>query len=201
MLRSFTGASIRWLIAAWFCLCVAGMAWLWRWENRPGRAADAPASWPASFLSLRSPGTETIVVALHPKCTCTRSTIAELSRLLLRHGGQIHALVLVFAPDSAARDWDFRPTVMAARALPYTRVLLDTDGLAERAFGAHTSGQALLFDATGRLRFAGGLTPSRAVEGDSSWPSALDHVVFAAGDSASRSPVFGCSIDDPAAPR
>jgi hypothetical protein len=61
-----------------------------------------------------------------------------------------------------------------------------------------TSGQVLLYDASGRLRFRGGIRPSRGHEGDNTGRRALEALLL--GDGAApplSTAVFGCPLFHP----
>jgi hypothetical protein len=70
---------------------------------------------------------------------------------------------------------------------------VDDGGAIARSFGALTSGEVLLYDARGALRFAGGITAARGHEGDSEGRDALEASIRGATGQA-RAAVFGCSL-------
>jgi hypothetical protein len=84
--------------------------------------------------------------------------------------------------------------------LPDVAVAIDPDGREARAFGARTSGHVFAYDASGQLRFAGGVTAARGHEGGN---PGLDRLTAALGGwrggDALSSPVFGCPLEDPIA--
>jgi hypothetical protein len=143
----------------------------------------------------RAPGKTTLVMLLHPKCPCSRATLAELARLLGDAGDRIEAFV--FVADLHDGD-DPRTGGLWARAaaIPGVHVALDTDGLVARTLGAHTSGQVVAYAPDGRWVFSGGLTSSRAHEGPSEGQALL---LAGALDGFSRqdtTPVFGCGLSN-----
>jgi hypothetical protein len=73
-------------------------------------------------------------------------------------------------------------------------VVHDADNHEVALFGARTSGQVLIFDKDRRLLFSGGITESRAHEGDN---TNLERAVAAMRSHASKvalTPVYGCSL-------
>lgn len=181
----------------WFGLVVGGFSWLWDYAGTPGEAASAPEQWPASSSLAREPGRPTLAVFLHPRCTCSSATMAELRRLL--HDARIRPTVsLVFAePDGRALDPETSATFAEARTLAGVRVVEDPRGEEARRFGAATSGQVVLYDADGRLAFAGGITPARAHEGDSRGRAALLELLGGHAPASDLTSVYGCPLDDP----
>ncbi len=73
-------------------------------------------------------------------------------------------------------------------------MLADRDGRDARLFDAHTSGQALLYDASGRLVFKGGITASRGGYGQNAGADAILALTAGVVPKRSLTPVFGCSL-------
>lgn len=170
---------MRALVGGWVLLLALGMGALAFHGHQPGEAADAPPVWPADSrlqLARRQP---TLLLFVHPECPCTRASLAELARLLVRCP-ELRATV-VLRPGPAV-------------SLPSGVTAVQDDGLAETArFGAFTSGQVLLYGTDGRLRFAGGITVSRGHEGDNDGADAVARAVTG-GSGLSGGPVFGCGL-------
>jgi hypothetical protein len=83
---------------------------------------------------------------------------------------------------------------VTASSIPGVHVLRDVDGADARRFGAWTSGQTLLYDAQGRLRFSGGITDARGHEGDNAGRASLESILFHGETPAARTSVFGCGL-------
>ena len=177
-----------------------GLVTLWNYENAPGTAASAPATWPDNELIPRPRHRPTLVVLTHPQCSCSRATIAELERLQAHIEHDVDTYVLMLAPSSASRDWVRSPLWRKAAAIPGVTVVADSDGRQAARFGAFTSGQALLYDASGRLVFSGGMTSARGHEGDNAGRSAIERLVRHDGADHASTFVFGCALFAPAAP-
>ena len=104
------------------------------------------------------------------------------------------------APDDGA--WADTPLWAAADHVPGVECLPDPGGAEADRYGAETSGAAVLVDATGRVRFAGGLTPGRGHEGDSPGGLALRSLLTHGNDATPAGPavlprtaaVFGCGL-------
>jgi hypothetical protein len=95
-----------------------------------------------------------------------------------------------------------REMLASAAAIPGVLVHADPGGSLAQRFGARTSGQTLLYSADGRLLFAGGITPLRAHEGDSTGRRRILELVRAGSTDRAESAVYGCSLEDeePTAP-
>lgn len=164
-----------------------------RYENTPGAAFEQIGAWPQHTAVVRAVDGPTLLVFAHPRCPCTRATIAELARLLARTGQPVMTRVLYFAPrgDSAFAATDEWAT---AAAIPGVEVQVDWNGDEARRFGAATSGHAMLFDRTGRQLFSGGITAARGLEGDNAGRSALQDLLAGRAADRAATPVFGCGI-------
>lgn len=197
--------SRRWpravLIAAglpWLCVIGVGVSILWSFENTAGVAAMAPARWPAASRLPPPLERSALVVFLHPQCSCSRATVAELARLMARVRGNVDVHVLVLAEIGMGDAWSKSDLWHAAAAIPGVHMVLDGSGVEARHFGTVTSGEALLYDAAGRLQFAGGITRSRGHEGDNAGRGSLESLLRAGRASTTSTSVFGCPLFSPA---
>jgi hypothetical protein len=189
------------LVGVWGLAVLAGLAVLVGYESRPGVPASPPARWPARSHLERTPGRATLVMLVHPGCPCSRASLEELDRLLVRARGLVTAHVLVFKPQGFAEGWEKTDLWEKAAAIPGVRVHRDDDGAEAAAFAAETSGQAVLYDADGTLRFDGGITAARGHPGDNEGRQAILALLTASGGAPrARTPVFGCSLRDPTDP-
>jgi hypothetical protein len=193
--------------ALWLACAASGIGVLWRWDNTPGESARAPREWPAASALARAAERPTLVVLAHPKCTCTRASVAELAEVLARADRRPKTYVLFMKPASFADGWETTDLWRTAATLPDVTVVRDDDGREAQRFGAATSGQTLLYDERGRLVFNGGVTGARAHAGDnlgrrslvsllnrgSSQPAAPPR----GGHDTSTTGVFGCPLFNP----
>jgi hypothetical protein len=109
-----------------------------------------------------------------------------------RVGDRLEAYVLFLRPSTTGSDWDNGTVWDNANAIRGVHVLRDEDGVEAARFGAKTSGKTLVYDASGRLAFRGGLTPERGHEASSGGRERIASLVL---DSArTDSPVFGCAL-------
>jgi hypothetical protein len=218
-----------WILGAgcvWLALVCAGTRSLLDYSYAQGEVGRAPRVWPALSRLQQPTSGLVLVMMVHPRCTCTAATLAELQEFLARASGPPTAYV-IFHVEGGDRA---RTTATAlwrqAAAIPGVTLIAD-DGTEAGIFGANTSGETMLYDASGRLRFAGGITGSRGHAGENYGLNALlaatrgaATVVTAAADTAktnlanpgerstntaeaaatarvASAPVFGCPLHDP----
>jgi hypothetical protein len=185
---------IRLALTAWAAACGGGLAALARHQATPGVAAPA-GNWPASSRLARATAGDTLLVFVHPKCPCTRATLDNLA-VLLAHcpPGRVTVTVLLVRPAGATDGWERTDLAATAAAIPGVTTVVDADGREAAAFGAATSGQAVLFDPTGQLLFRGGLTRGRGHAGASAGADAVLAAVRGERPAATAAPVFGCPL-------
>lgn len=187
----WTAASVAWLL-------VLGTSFmkLWGYEQ----AAGAPAQAPSHVATLQS-SHPTLIMLIHPKCPCSRATIEELSKLMTECQGKLSAVVYMVRPDGVPEGWEKTDLWTSASKIPGVEVKLDPAGAQAAKFGAHTSGQALLYSPQGQLLFAGGITKSRGHMGDNAGRSAIVQLVMNENDHQSKTvgqtAVYGCPLFDP----
>lgn len=178
----------------WFGGVVAGFAVLARWDNTAGVAAAAPTSWPAGSHLTRDEQRPTLVMLAHPRCSCTRASLAELSELMARAEQRPRAYVVFIKPQGVAAEWEKTDLWQTAARIPDVTVVRDLHGLETHRFGAETSGQTMLYATDGRLLFSGGTTGSRGHEGDNQGRESLLALLSHRDPHQSNTPVFGCPL-------
>jgi hypothetical protein len=183
----------------WLVLILGAMGLFTRYTEQAGEPATAPATWPEGTRIRPTPGQSTLLVLAHPMCPCTRATLADLARLLVRVPGKVATHVLFIRPVGASIDWEKSDLWDRARAIPGVEVVADPDGTEANRFGAATSGEALLYGPDGRLEFAGGITSSRGHEGDNPGADRIVSLVTTGSAELATAPVFGCPLNTPAA--
>ena len=181
----------------WVAGLVAGYHQLLAFSQKPGAAGAASDVLLAELRPWRAPGRALVLVALHPRCSCSSATADELADLL---GWTLEAFdlaVLNFVPEQGAQDWP-EPKAPGPLARFHPRIVADPDGRLAERLGARTSGHVLVYDTADRLVFSGGVTPGRGHRGDTAGQGTLRD--FLAGKDRSRAataaPVFGCAIQD-----
>lgn len=180
--------------ALWAIGVIAGFEVLWSYKTTPGAPADPPREWPVESALARTPGKPTLVMLAHPRCSCTRASLAELAELMRELGGSVAAYVLLVKPRDVHGEWD-SGSHARARAIPGVTVVADESGVEAQRFGARTSGQTLVYDAAGRLVFSGGITARRGETGDNAGRRQIVTRLRGHAESAAQQgPVFGCPL-------
>ena len=181
-------------LGLWLLAAGSGMAVLWAYGATPGTPAEPPSKWPAKSTLARQAGRPTLLVFAHPHCPCSRASIEELDRLLASAGALPQVHVLFAKPDGTDPEWEHTDLWRRAAAIPGVSIDRDDGGREAERFGVATSGQVLLYDVAGDLRFAGGITPSRGHEGDSAGRSMLQNLLASRQVDQDVTPVFGCAL-------
>jgi hypothetical protein len=149
-------------------------------------------------------------VVLHPRCSCSRATLAELQEAAAGFKAPYNAVLLIAQPKGADASWQNASLYREAQRALHAQIVLDEDGRMAERFGALTSGDVRFFSAEAAnsnrtLRFAGGVTGSRGMTGQNAGILALQRA-FAeetqgrVAGSPARTPVFGCGLFTPASP-
>lgn len=170
-----------------------------RYEFAPGRLG-ASRRWPAQTAMTLHHQTATVLVFLHPRCVCSRATVAHLVRSL-HAWPEAHVVAAVFVPPDAAEAnrWREAPYVRAIReGIPGADIVFDPGAVEAQRFGAITSGTVLVFDPHGTEIFRGGITGRRGVEGRNPGLSRLLQALAPGSPSEPGrplvAPVFGCPL-------
>ena len=180
--------------AVWLAAAAAGLAVLWKYDNAPGKQATAPRTWPAGTALVLATEQPTLVLLAHPQCTCTRASLAELAEALARATVRPKTYVLFLKPEGFSEEWAKSDLWRTATALPDATVILDGEGIEARRFGVSTSGQTLLYDSSGTLLFAGGITGARAHQGDNDGRRSIVALLSRATPRRTTTNVYGCSL-------
>lgn len=109
--------------------------------------------------------------------------------------GRVDAYAVFVVPPGADGEWRNGDLWERANRIAGLTVVLDEGEESER-FGARTSGQVLLYEPTGRLLFAGGITPSRGHQGDSAGAASV-RALLGRERAAAQTNVYGCALQEP----
>ena len=182
-------------VATWLLLVTTGFVALRVYGAAPGRELGPASSWPEA---LGDPGGYALVMVVHPKCACSRSSLAELARLLARVSVPVTPHVVFTLPHNADESFRQGDLYDAAARLPGVVLWHDEGGVVTEGLGATTSGTTYLFDPDRRLLFSGGLTPSRSHEGDSVGRQQILALLAQGRSEVNRSAVYGCALQSEA---
>jgi hypothetical protein len=178
------------LVAVWTTAVATGMGLLATYANTAGKWSPAPAvighSDDATSVRHR------LYMFLHPRCPCSVASVNELARIMSRCSVQLDATVYFVRPESQDADWERGQLWNLASSIPGVHVKSDVGGQVASQFNANTSGETVVYDRLGKLRFHGGITAARGHAGDNLGQSAVIAIVFGGKSYVERSPVFGC---------
>ena len=172
----------------WATIVLAGGYFLLSQQFVPGVQRLGPAS--ITPTSSRS----SLVLFLHPKCPCSSATVEQLDKLMATTEKKLDVKVFFVGPAEAPAGWRSSALVARAQRIPGIEVLYDGGGAEARRYGALTSGQAYLFDPSGKRLFQGGLTDARGHEGDNAGCDSIETYAKTGMVAASKTPVFGCAF-------
>lgn len=173
----------------WAAAITGGMTLLARHQFAPGEPARAISSLPDLRRTSR-----VLLVFLHPQCPCSRATLHELSIALERSSRPIETDIYFVRPHNEPISWIRGDLWEKAKRVAGARIIVDDDGRAASRWGARTSGELVLYDATvKRILFEGGITDGRGNEGPNPGRDALS-AWLAGHRGAASTPVFGCAL-------
>lgn len=179
---------------AWGSAVAGGFLALHAYEATPGPWGRPVPHWPGGSRLAPAGDRPTLVMAVHPRCPCTRASASELARLLARCEGRVVVYVLMFTPPRADPTWGRSGCSPSFAAIPGVRPIEDLGGVEAHRFGARTSGQVALYSPDGRLLFRGGITGARGREGDNHGREAVISLLRGRSCRSPESPAFGCPI-------
>lgn len=183
------------IFAVWILVLVSGVFAFANYSYTPGKPADLQITWPSlSSLkpSLKQPE---LLVFLHPKCSCSHATLADLARLIPDIGSRAHVRVVFNDLGDPSLLEESHSYAMASE-IPGVELVKDPNGVQSNLFGVKTSGQMFLYDEQGVLVFSGGLTPSRGHEGESQGSITVLKWLNTRELQWKTSDVFGCSMKE-----
>jgi hypothetical protein len=180
-------------VAVWLTAMSTGFYQVMVYEFTPGPSGQVPVSWPTGSRLLRVENVPNLLIAVHPKCPCTRSSLAVLEDILQHSPAGASIRLLVYRPIVAAADWEDSP-LPPLTAWPGVERVDDPGGFEAARFGLVTSGATVAFDAAGHLRFAGGLNASRGRSEMSGGGLALLAILGGEEPRSVAAEAYGCPI-------
>lgn len=182
------------LCVVWGLALLSGFLLLFAYK---GTSTDlgyaAPSKFPAESSLLAAADKPTLLMFIHPRCACSRASLAELERVLLRVGEAAKTYVVVHSDTDVMIDTDI---TQKAAHLPNVVMVADAAGREAARFLASTSGHTLLYSAQGNLVFSGGLTNTRGHEGPSFGQEHLLSALSAQVSARKHAEIFGCSLKE-----
>ena len=175
--------------AIWVTAIAAGLGLLHRYATTPGQLGICPQGWTVGGPVVADPTRANLVMLLHPRCPCSRASLAQLERIMAVCRPHLAANILFLEPRVPTLFWRDTELWRRAAAISGTRCIPDPGGVEAKRFGAMTSGHVLLYDRSGKLLFSGGITEARGHEGDNAGSDAIIGLVRGKPDRA-RTAVF-----------
>jgi hypothetical protein len=177
------------LLAIWAAGVSFGVKKMLVFEFTPAAEISSPSQWPSHSTVKPDGFAPTLLVAVHPRCACSRASLQELDEIL-RQCPRLAARILVYR----SRQWRTDEAADAILPRQQAEAVVDIDGQEASRFGLATSGETLLYSASGKLLFKGGITGSRGHLGENAGQLAI--IQFANGQigNRDRTPTFGCSL-------
>lgn len=181
----------------WVAAIGYGIVYLSRYETAPGAKPDSP---PRKFPSVSRIVPErtraTLIFFAHPKCPCSRASISELARLMPEVAGRLAVYVILSKPIGSPVGWENTDLRSNAEMIPGVKFIIDENEVETDLFRVRTSGTSLLYDRDGELRFQGGITRSRGMEGDNAGRSAIAALVNSNFSEHTETAVYGCPLQN-----
>lgn len=186
----------RWICGfiIWLAAVSAGVGALTLYSTQPTAHGQAVDRWPVESALDLGAGPFTLLMFLHPGCSCSLASLEELNALLAHAGDRLNARVIFLYSDAMADERTSRALREAAGRLPGIVVVEDPDGAEARRFGAGVSGDTLVYDSAGVLRFRGGITEARGHAGPNAGRLAIEEMAQSGAAARSETPVFGCAL-------
>ena len=182
--------------AVWAGLVVFGLFRVGTYEFSAGFSGHAANGWPVQSRIAGPSDGPVLVLALHPRCPCSRATLFELKAIAAQSGPAFSCRILLYRPAGSTHAWSNTDLRAVGQSIAGVSIIDDPGGREAASFGALTSGQVLAFDSSGRLGFRGGITASRGHAGSNRGADML--IGFLSGQPVSgkifTTPVFGCSL-------
>ena len=135
-----------------------------------------------------------IVMALHPKCPCTRRSLDELQSLLGIAPEKTHCTFLVGLPSSKSKTWMDTDTVATASGLPNVDIITDQDSARAKSLGLSRSGESLVINDAGQVVFQSGITAGRSCKMRNPSSDAVSEFLLHGTCPAITTPMFGCPL-------
>ena len=178
------------LITLFGILSLGGVFFLMNYAGQAGAPVVSIGEWPSQSKLDHSKNFH-LIMFLHPGCSCSKASLAELSRLM-SEAPELSAQIVVMKSPKLEKLFHENALIKQAKIIPRTKIIYDQDGAEAHLFKAETSGLTHLYSQS-TLVFAGGLTMARGHEGESVGKQAI--LSFLKGkESHSKSLVFGCDI-------
>lgn len=187
------------VVTLWLVALAYGAYQLHEYASIPGTSPSPLQQWPVESRLQLAADRPTLVFFMHPKCPCSRATLAELERFLVGYGSACQIYGVFVRGQRHAPSWIEGPLWEKVGLMENVARMEDAGGVEGGRFQVGVSGECFLFAPDGSILFHGGITPARGHIGDSRGLQALMSRIkewHAGAHPMERvdTPVFGCSI-------
>ncbi len=180
-------------VAIWAAMVGIGFVWLTAYSTRPSVPANVSSTMPHGVFNLTENENPKMVVFIHPRCSCSSSTLKELARLVGENQNSFDLKIVFYRPDFEAADWVESDLMESAQQIPTASIGIMNETEIE-SFGVVTSGQTIVYDSLGNLEFSGGITISRGHEGKSAGRTSIGLILNGEEPLVRETSVFGCLL-------
>ena len=181
-------------LTIWGLSVFTALGYIAHWRYQAGVVNQPPTLTEVQLPFLAKSDRFQLVMAIHPKCPCSRASMGELTKIMSRFPMGLDCVVLVYRPKSADTSWTDTDLVHSAEQLPGTKIVEDLDGEYAQRLGMSTSGSVILYSPDGNPQFYGGITAGRSHHGDNIGSDSIRAILTGNVAIERCSPVFGCPI-------
>ena len=182
------------LLFLWVLIIMGCTYQLLAYDYTPGKDKNLPTAWVNSIGLKLEPDGYTLLMLVHPKCSCSRASIGELAKLAARFPKLLHPKILFVTPSEMGSEWKETENWIAASEIPGVEMIRDIDGERARKLSVRTSGFTLLYNHTGKMIFSGGITAARGHWGDNAGTQAISDLVSGKSPETKSTAAFGCNL-------
>lgn len=183
------------LLGMWLCLAAGAFGALGWYSMRSGDLSVPVTADQAGLAVHRD--VNTLYIAIHPMCPCTRASLYELQSLQGHAPDALDYRFLVYLPESHDQEkWFVHAESVLARYGFEGGAIKDREGHLAYQIGCRTSGSVVLYDPKGTPLFWGGITPSRGHSGPNTGIHAIRTLILDDSFITSSAPVYGCPLEN-----
>ncbi len=161
----------------------------------PRAAQSAPTQNPL-FLT---PKHLSVVMAVHPNCPLSASSLIEMAKLYTRMSEEITVTILAFSSEADPEAWT-ASAELATLSNMEVRILNDTNGENARRLGITKSGEVKIFSPNGKLLYDGGIAPAPDRRWNNSGEEMIVEVINGSAFKQLNSPLYGRPLFDSPTP-
>ena len=182
------------ITSLWIGLSVYGVKRLLDYSSEAGVNGVIPIEWPSQSKIERQKNVPILIMFVHPKCPCTRASLAELKKILAVSKSNLIVTVVFSKAAFSATDWEKDFLWESVKHIEEIQTYVDLENHEAKMFGINTSGQTVLYDENGHLIFHGGITASRGHEGDNLGQITIINYLKNGSLNCTTTKAYGCLI-------